>query len=69
MRTNVSMPTPVSLVKKKSDPFEMNNPAASMLFSWETKGLRGDVLWYIVQVIPQIDFKIVKKGYLGMKTF
>jgi len=28
------------------------------------KGLRGDVLEYVAQVIPQIDAEIVKKSHL-----
>ena len=34
----------------------------------EIKGLRGDVLKYIAQVIPPIDAGIVKKGCLWMET-
>ena len=32
------------------------------------KGLRGDVLEYIAQVILQVDAEIVKKGSLWMET-
>ena len=41
-----------------------------MIFSKfkEIKGLRGDVLKYIAQVILQIDAEIVKKGRLWMET-
>ena len=36
--------------------------------SKETKGLRGDVLYYIAQVIPPIDAGIAKKGRFRMET-
>ena len=34
----------------------------------EIKGLRGDVLKYIAQVIPRIDAGIAKKGRFWMET-
>jgi len=34
----------------------------------EIKGLRGDVLEYVAQGIPQIDAEIAEKGHLWMET-
>jgi hypothetical protein len=34
----------------------------------EINGLRGDVLQYVAQVIPQIDDEIVKNSHLWIET-
>ena len=34
----------------------------------EIKGLRGGVLQYVAQVIPQIDAEIAEKGHFWMET-